>query len=59
MKKIHKVKYPYQCTQPEVAKQIHCDYLGAGCTHNCLMPYSGCCMQRLNEIYDGGFDNDD
>ena len=43
----------------DVAKQIHCDCLGAGCTHNCLMPYSGCCMQKLNEIDDGGFDNDD
>ena len=52
-------KYPYQCMQPELAKQIQCGYLGAGCTYNCLMPYSGCCMQRVNEIDNGGSDNDD
>ena len=42
-------KYKYRCTQPDTARNNKCGHLGFD--GKCLMPYSGCNHQRMeNEM---------
>jgi hypothetical protein len=43
--KKRKYKYPYYCTQPNIAKTNGCHYGPTSCDHKCLMPYKGCNYQ--------------
>ena len=41
--KKRKYKFPYYCTQPNIAKTNGCQYSSSG--YECLMPYKGCNYQ--------------